>query len=350
MDNGALQKEKALRFKQIVGQSRSKKSRQGAQAVFIAQSPHDAPGSTQADAAAKMMSLHGGGAMQSADLYFHQMQTQHSGPTAVIEPDGWITAPPSDVPAELPSPFFGGTNDYSPNSTDLYRSTDSGSGDMSPALFVDSGLPDPTNMVDFTEMDISWGEILSDFDDLHGTAFRKKFSSTENALAGMELQQPLGQGDRPVTPNRYAPPVTSAASTTLATWPHSAKEEPDEEAEDVIFMHFLDQVFYLQYPYYQSRDGRERGWLFSVLRRVKPAYYATLAQSERHFLATVPHNKGIANSLAQRQTGTTYYDLAIQGMRCIMAGVSSNISLVHSIEALTSLLQLLFLEVSTVIT
>ncbi len=111
-------------------------------------------------------------------------------------------------------------------------------------------------------------------------------------------------------------------------------------------MHFLDQVFYLQYPYYQSRDGRERGWLFSILRRVKPAYSATLPQSERHFLATVPHNKGSANSLAQRRTGTTYYDLAIHGMQCIMAGVISRPSLMQSVEALTSLLQLPFLEVS----
>ncbi|QKX63135.1 uncharacterized protein TRUGW13939_10304 [Talaromyces rugulosus] len=168
------------------------------------------------------------------------------------------------------------------NATSLFGNVDS----ISSASLANAHLADT---------EVSWGDLLSD-----GDGFLQK----NNA------------------------PLTLSAS--------------EEEAEDVVFMHFFDHVFYLQYPYYQTRDGRERGWLFSILKRVKPAYYATLAQSERHFLATVPHNQHIAAVLTLRRAGTTYYDLAMHGMQSIMAAALDRASLVQSLEALTALLQLLF--------
>ncbi|KAM0666268.1 hypothetical protein ACQRIU_004123 [Beauveria bassiana] len=337
MDNGARQREKALFFKQIVCEKKAKKGRQRAQTVFIAQSPHDAFGATQADVAANMMDLHSACAMPPTELSFEQMHAQNLAMAAVADPAEWSTAPSSDITTESASPFFGGSNDYSPNSTGLYHSMDAGSGPMSSAFFADTSGPESSNLLGFSDAEVSWGDILTGFDEFLDTAFHKN-----DVSAGYALPSEATGPQNSVT--QQAPVAAAALSAWQPAKDTSEEEVPEEEAEDVIFMHFLDQVFYLQYPYYLSRDGRERGWLFSILRRVKPAYYATLAQSERHFLATVPHINGIANSLARRRAGTTYYELAIHGMRYIMAGVNGRTSLVQSIEALTSLLQLLFLE------
>jgi hypothetical protein len=244
MDNGTLQKEQALRFKQIVGHTKARKGRPQAQT-------NESP--------------------ESSD----QMVLF---PSELCYLDGpWLPADSSSSPAPL---------HVTAHATSLYGNVDS----ISSASLANAHLADA---------EVSWGDLLSD-----GEGFLQKNDA----------------------------PLTLSAS--------------DEEAEDVVFMHFFDHVFYLQYPYYQTRDGRERGWLFSILRRVKPAYYATLAQSERHFLATVPHNQHIAAALTLRRAGTTYYDLAMHGMQSIMAAAPDRASLVQSVEALTALLQLLFLEVS----
>jgi hypothetical protein len=53
--------------------------------------------------------------------------------------------------------------------------------------------------------------------------------------------------------------------------------------EPILLMHYLDIVFYLQYPMYKSSvaDGG-RGWVLSLLLRTKPLYHAALALSAYH--------------------------------------------------------------------
>jgi hypothetical protein len=53
--------------------------------------------------------------------------------------------------------------------------------------------------------------------------------------------------------------------------------------EPILLMHYLDIVFFLQYPMYKSSvvDGG-RGWVLSLLLRIKPLYHAALALSAYH--------------------------------------------------------------------
>ncbi|KAH8800661.1 C6 transcription factor [Xylogone sp. PMI_703] len=121
----------------------------------------------------------------------------------------------------------------------------------------------------------------------------------------------------------------------------------DQDTEDALFMNYLDQVFYFQYPFYHSLSRHGRGWLFSILRRSKPAYHATLALSECHLLSTVPLSGDIPTSLVHTHANYGNYDLAFQEMRLMMEGCSTwneSTRLVHSLECLTSILQLLFCE------
>ncbi|GFF55172.1 hypothetical protein IFM46972_10202 [Aspergillus udagawae] len=117
--------------------------------------------------------------------------------------------------------------------------------------------------------------------------------------------------------------------------------------EDALFMHYLDRVFHIQYPFYLSRNPRGRGCLFSILRMVKPAYLATLALSERDLLSTHPQAGDVTASLTQLRSKCGYYDLAAQGtQRLLQESHTWNESahMVHNIESLASILQLLFWE------
>ncbi|KAK9366157.1 fungal-specific transcription factor domain-containing protein [Lipomyces kononenkoae] len=58
--------------------------------------------------------------------------------------------------------------------------------------------------------------------------------------------------------------------------------------ESILLMHFLDNVFPLQYPMYKpgTLDGG-RGWLLTLLLRTKPLYHATLAVSAYYRRMTI---------------------------------------------------------------
>lgn len=53
-------------------------------------------------------------------------------------------------------------------------------------------------------------------------------------------------------------------------------------------MHFLDNIFPLQYPMYKPRvAGEGRGWLLSFLLRAEPFYHAALALTVYHRRTTM---------------------------------------------------------------
>lgn len=118
--------------------------------------------------------------------------------------------------------------------------------------------------------------------------------------------------------------------------------------EDTLFMYYLDRVFYVQYPFHDSQNRQGRGWLFTILRRVKSVYHAALALSERHLLSKTSRNNDIASSLVQLRTQNGHYDLGIRETQTMVDDCNTSnrrAHLIPSLEILTSLLQLLFCEV-----
>lgn len=114
-----------------------------------------------------------------------------------------------------------------------------------------------------------------------------------------------------------------------------------EEAKNVLFMHYLDQVFYMQFPFYHNQC---RGWLYSILRRSKSAYYASLALSEQHLASKT----GKAKSPVEQKDKNGYHALAVEKMKLSLSEShlwSGTEGLTKSIETLTCILQLIFWEV-----
>ncbi|KIN02836.1 hypothetical protein OIDMADRAFT_119171 [Oidiodendron maius Zn] len=115
-------------------------------------------------------------------------------------------------------------------------------------------------------------------------------------------------------------------------------------SEDALFMYYLDYVFYLQYPFYHCLNDEGRGWLFSTLKKFKPAYHASLALSKYSQYAT-RSRQGCHHSHSQLKE--SHYDLALQELQLALSETqtwSVSQTLVRSIECLTCIIQLLFWE------
>jgi hypothetical protein len=115
-----------------------------------------------------------------------------------------------------------------------------------------------------------------------------------------------------------------------------------EEIDDDLFMYYLDEVFYDQYPFYNSHCKQSRGWLYSVLKRARSVYYATLALSERHIQSTV--ESAVLPTLSKK---SNYHALACREMELSTreASWSGTACQDRSVEGITCILQLLFFEV-----
>ena len=114
-------------------------------------------------------------------------------------------------------------------------------------------------------------------------------------------------------------------------------------------MHYLDDVFYTQNTFYNPADKYKRAWLFSVIKQVKPAYYATLALSERDLLiSSMSQGVDIEVVTERLRAKNSYYDLAVQGLKPYLDDAQTlqdQGDLGRCVEGLTSILQILYWEV-----
>lgn len=138
-----------------------------------------------------------------------------------------------------------------------------------------------------------------------------------------------------------------------AAW-RSALTSPSEDAatkgvEDELFVHYLDQVFYTQYPFYRSRARHSRAWLYSILRAHPATYFGTLALSEHELLAMRPSkDDDFTANLSQLRTKESYHGRAVHEMYRFVGGLyswSEDQQESNILIGLVSLLQLVSCEV-----
>ncbi|PWY87259.1 C6 transcription factor [Aspergillus sclerotioniger CBS 115572] len=333
MDNGALQNEQASKFRQMVSQARSRKRRQklllstrssgrnpaypffnAAQEEF-----HDLP--RESDLAAF------NALACSAPIQHHPIPTTEA-PSIFSDEDFAV------------SPLFSKNMEWAQNSS-------------SPASSVEGLLLTPS-LHGLHEPGIVWGGMVSP-EDLGLATSKTTLSDLDDLMWSASLDSPHFQEATLPTDHGNGKPTSDMHALAAATcgqailWPMSPSDSAmGERAEDELLMHYLDRVFYIQYPFFHSRDRRGRGWLLSILRRVKPAYYASLALSERDLLSTSLSRDEITTRLTQLRAKDGYYDMALQGMQRIMAGSfgwHAPTHLANSLEGLISILQLLFWEI-----
>ncbi|KAF2252478.1 hypothetical protein BU26DRAFT_422735 [Trematosphaeria pertusa] len=155
-----------------------------------------------------------------------------------------------------------------------------------------------------------------------------------------ELSGYSSEADRSIC----APRTSRSASTDFV--PQSAGPSNPilhGDVEDILFMYYLDHVFYKHCPFYFPFNREGRGWLLSILKRVNSAYHAALALSEYHHSTSTQHGSGY-----YVRTRGGHYDLAVEELKTSLARSSAwsgNLGLAHNVEVLTTILHLLFYEV-----
>jgi hypothetical protein len=112
--------------------------------------------------------------------------------------------------------------------------------------------------------------------------------------------------------------------------------------ETILLMHFLDHVFALQYPMYNSGilEGG-RGWLLSVLLRAKPLYHAALATSMHHRWTLISENltpSARATALVRQEK---YLEISIKSV----TESAQNSCPAVGLDIMITVMQLVFFEV-----
>ena len=139
-------------------------------------------------------------------------------------------------------------------------------------------------------------------------------------------------------------------ATVPASLQHLAQANTTAE-EYTLLMHFLDEVFPLQYPLYQPHifEGG-RGWLLALLLRTKPLYYAALALSSYH------RRMSINQIISERCRAKSFVQQASQLEACLIEVQRAMKTVDHFIQhgpsgdgmgMVSSIVQLVFFEVTS---
>lgn len=352
MDNGALQKEKALEFKQIVSQTKWKKGKQNSlstlrssqdRIIHYSQVLASRPDTNETSTASAPNSTNSQLGQSYCLISEDKSSDESPEPARTTYLEQAWNAPSYTSTIPPGSACLRNLGSYTPvtvYSKDVSLSY--GSGMAGPELAA-------AQMSDIDWVDVAPQEILelaingrnnSQFDGMMWSMPQYTTSTMPVVTApdycmNSSNASPLGQ--IPVSDS-----TTSRSMTPITT-------TPDHQKEDALFMHYLDDLFYTQYPFYNPADKYKRAWLFSIIKQVKPAYYATLALSERDLLISSMAQDADIEALTERlRTNNSYYELAIQGLKRYLDDAQSlqgQGDLVHCVEGLTSIIQLLYWEV-----
>ncbi|KAJ5834669.1 C6 transcription factor [Penicillium robsamsonii] len=315
MDNGVLQRDQASKFKRLVSQAKSKKGRR--QQLLANQSP--------------LVSTIG---MRSA------------------------TARNISSPAAVSQHFFDEQLGAFPQDEFNYPDSGIGSSNSIDTLWT-YWPPNDLSIMDDASLDLEgYSSTYTTCQNQHSAPPLVSPMAFENIVSGMDIQSPIDQSTSSSLnelqgsasqDHGYHFKETASANNYDHVASYSQMANPSGDTEDALFMYYLDEVFYIQYPFFHCQKKQGRGWLFAILRRVKSTYHAALALSERQLLSSSsPQNSDIASSLIQLRAQNSHYDKAIQEMQVMINDQNASKGrdlLLGSIEVLMSILQLLFFEV-----
>jgi hypothetical protein len=122
---------------------------------------------------------------------------------------------------------------------------------------------------------------------------------------------------------------------------------PDQDLESLLLMHYLDEVFPLQFPFYNPPIAEGgRGWILGLLKQTKPVHDAALSLAAGHRQSIL---KETGSSISDPGVQQRMYALSLRGLRdhvevlrLQQPGIGS---LKDSIEIFACIIQLILLDV-----
>ena len=112
-------------------------------------------------------------------------------------------------------------------------------------------------------------------------------------------------------------------------------------------MHYLDDVFPIQFPFHERSHVGKREWLLTILASTRPVYYATLSLSLLHKESCLEELETDLAKMWQKEK-TRYYILALQESQQLLDELDTALGMAKlkgNIHALASTLQLISFEV-----
>ena len=267
MDNGDLQKSHALKLKQIVGQNNHK--RRKSQALRSTSLPfpgmnvieNKVPSPTALPMT--VSSLDDNTYVSTVDDTFSIDWSQvDSWPTELDLPSADLREQPSD--GEL-------------NFAQITRDVDALAGDI---LFdgEETNTSSTSRLSQYP--DSIFSASISNSTMQAGKAAPGAFIETEkcSGTSPFSIFEPSPGMNYPVYDTRLARVETIQRSSPLSA--NFEEAELRSKLEESLFIHYLDDVFNIQFSFYNVPKKRSRGWIFSIFKRSRLVYHATLALSQ----------------------------------------------------------------------
>jgi hypothetical protein len=295
MDKGVLQREQALKLKRIVSQTKSKRRQR--QLLHTAQSPQDLRPELDPLPIEIISSLtlpsssstHGTVEVRNASAPQDDLQFQISERDLstfnepmwsascynTIFPAESFFLQEGDIPASnqrLSNAATAIENGYLESNSLSPRSSEgvSASSPTSSSEREDNAVLEDGVYREDAQFESNGGALTAFGESTWSTSYHDDHSSRESTSVNQAGSASSSQNYSSLTSGTFE------HFTSRPTGPSESVICGDEE--DILFIHYLDRTFCIQ----------GRGWLFSILRRVKSAYHAALALSEHHRYSTLP--------------------------------------------------------------
>ena len=324
MDNGPLQKEQALKIKRVVGQN-NRRRRQNHRAC-------------------------------SSHLPFPGMDVLDAGSLEISAPKAKVTSDQesTDVPASSSAsggPVLVDWADFDSWSTSNL--------DFSISTAADN-LNDPqlnfdqvACVEDQLKLDVPTETNHNIYPDAPGTGGYSGSRSSPSLdiserpadceILDLELHAEMNQGF--LTNSAAETQLFNHTSSVYLPHPHGSVlsfSRPDtldsavsqDEMDDSLLMHYLDEVFHVQFPFYNVPNRGSRGWLLSTIRRTRSVYYATLALSQCHL-------ESAAECPLSLPSKASHLKLAEESLEAIQGEIGKS----STLPRITCVLQMLFYRV-----
>ena len=197
------------------------------------------------------------------------------------------------------------------------------------------------------------GEALSSLGDL-------QISGSERGAKTLPLVEPWPKVGQPFESSTLAAkgaqslepsPKDYSKQSVQTVYPYSFHPDapPAENEQDLtLIMNYLDNVFPLQFYFYQPQSAdRGRGWLLSLLLRARSSYFTALAFSNLHRLIFIDKGDSVKEQKLSADFDR-YHTLALSELQKeldVLSSISGYAHLKMGVEILACMIQLSSIEV-----
>lgn len=182
------------------------------------------------------------------------------------------------------------------------------------------------------------------------SASRKRAAFRRRSRASAEVSFDVLPGEQDSSHQIPKPPNPTYEQSPIRNEPYVAKPKPIDKNEANLMMHYLDNVFYVQFRFHRPAiSAGGRGWLLSLLNCTKPLYHAALSLSAFHQQSLLWRRREDQAQIDYLHTLERHHNLTLKELQ-LFIHAHSDVHITHgafssNVQILACMVQLISFEV-----